>query len=368
MCIRDSCTPSSPDWGGGGGGGAGEQGQDGSAPKGGMGGDGLMFDIDGINKFYAGGGAGANCNNPTNEVIPGGLGGGGIAAGTIPGGQGGNGYGGGGGGAGYPNRQAGNGGNGVVIIRYPISNVDSTIGSSSGNPAANAAQILAANPSASDGLYYIKPVNYSGAAQQLYCWMTAGGWMLVSANNWNSSTIAGGNSRRSSSYYLSRSGVLGSPDPNSDYIIGSMITSLEFNAARVLTWGYGSTNNTTSWNSALSNLGSWVQAEWTLAREGIARQTEVHSRAAVAITSSGIGLSGSANYFVLDGIKADNDNGGFNANSNQTTVGGAGVNGNSGDPSTGCYLGHGTSEGNGEGIYASSGGAVDCQGYTTWVR
>ena len=105
-----------------------------------------------------------------------------------------------------------------------------------------------------------------------------------------------------------------------------------------------------------------------MAREGIARQTEVHSRAAVAITSSGIGLSGSANYFVLDGIKADNDNGGFNANSNQTTVGGAGVNGNSGDPSTGCYLGHGSSEGNGEGIYAASGGAVDCQGYTTWVR
>ena len=363
-----NCTPSSPDWGGGGGGGAGEQGQDGSAPRGGNGGDGLLFDIDGINRFYAGGGAGANCNNPTNDVIPGGLGGGGIAAGTIVGGSGGNGYGGGGGGAGYPNRRAGNGGNGVVIIRYPISNVDPTIGQSSGNPAANALQILAANPGAGDGTYWIKPVSYSGAAQEIYCWMSAGGWMLVSSNNWNSSTIPSGNSRRSTSYYLSRSGALGTPSPNTDYIIGGIITTLEFSAARVLTWGYGSTNNTTSWNSALSNLGSWVQAEWTLSREGIARQTEVIPRESVLITSSGIGLSGSARFFVLDGIKADNDNGGFNANSNQTTIGGAGVNGQTGDPSTGCYLGHGSSEGNGEGIYAASGGGVDCQGYTTWVR
>ena len=353
---------------GGGGGGAGEQGQDGSAPRGGNGGDGLLFDIDGINKFYAGGGAGANCNNPTNDVIPGGLGGGGIAAGTIVGGTGGNGYGGGGGGAGYPNRRAGGGGNGVVIIRYPISNVDPTIGQSSGNPAANALQILAANPGAGDGTYWIKPVGYSGSAQQIYCWMSAGGWMLMSSNNWNSSTIPGSTSRRSTSYYLSRSGVLGSPDPNTDYIIGSIITSLEFSAVRVLTWGYGSTNNTTSWNSALSNLGSWVQCEWTLSREGIARQTEVIPRESVLITSSGIGLSSSARFFVLDGIKADNDNGGFNANSNQTTIGGAGVNGQTGDPSTGCYLGHGSSEGNGEGIYAASGGGVDCQGYTTWTR
>ena len=342
-----------------------------------------------FNGFSAlgGGGGGAGGNNDRGNARAGGCGGGGshpysgtrqpgLQPSSASGGFGN--YGGnctpsspdwgGGGGAGYPNRRAGGGGNGVVIIRYPISNVDPTIGQSSGNPAANALQILAANPGAGDGTYWIKPVGYSGSAQQIYCWMSAGGWMLMSSNNWNSSTIPGSTSRRSTSYYLSRSGVLGSPDPNTDYIIGSIITSLEFSAVRVLTWGYGSTNNTTSWNSALSNLGSWVQCEWTLSREGIARQTEVIPRESVLITSSGIGLSSSARFFVLDGIKADNDNGGFNANSNQTTIGGAGVNGQTGDPSTGCYLGHGSSEGNGEGIYAASGGGVDCQGYTTWTR
>lgn len=363
-----NCTPSSPEWGGGGGGGAGEQGEDGSAPRGGYGGDGLLYNIDGMNKYYAGGGAGANCNNPNNSVQPGGLGGGGWAAGTIVGGQGGNGFGGGGGGAGYPNRTAGNGGNGVVIIRYAATNIDSTIGQSSGNPAESAGQILAANPSASDGTYWIKPVGYSGGAQQIYCWMSAGGWMLVASNWAGSGTIAGGTSRRSSSYFLNRSGALGTPSPNNDYIIGSMIDSLNFSAVRVLGFGWNSTNNSTSWNSALSNLGTWVQAEWTLSQSGVQRLTEITPRVSVAITSSGGGLSPNAGYFVLDGIKADSDNGGFNANVNQTTVGGVGVAGNSGDPSTGCYLGHGTSEGNYEGWYNSSNSSANSQGYTTWVR
>ena len=147
-----------------------------------------------------------------------------------------------------------------------------------------------------------------------------------------------------------------------------MIDSLNFSAARVLGFGWDSTNGSRTWNSALSNLGTWVQAEWTLSQSGVQRLTEIAPRVSVAITSSGGGLSPNAQYFVLDGIKADNDNGGFNANVNQTTVGGVGVQGNSGDPSTGCYLGHGTSEGNYEGWYNSSNSSRNCQGYTTWVR
>lgn len=363
-----NCTPSSPDWGGGGGGGCGEQGEDGQNTRGGYGGDGMLFNIDGTSKWYGGGGAGANCNNPNNNVQPGGLGGGGIAAGTIVGGTGGNGYGGGGGGAGYPNRTAGGGGNGVVIVRYAISNVDATIGGSSGNPAISAAAILAANPTAGDGTYWIKPAAYSGSAQEIYCWMTAGGWMLVASNNASSGTIPGGNSRRSSSYFLDRSGALGSPDPNNDYIIGGMINTLDFSSVRSLGWGWQNAGGSNSWNSALNNLGTWVQCEWTLARSGADRLIEVHTRDEVLVTHSGGGLSTSARYFSLDGIKQDYTQGGFNANVNQTTVGATGTNGNSGDPSTGCYWGHGSSEGNYEGWYNSSNSNGDSRGYTTWVR
>ena len=94
--------------------------------------------------------------------------------------------------------------------------MDNTIGQSSGNPAISAAAILAANPSASDGTYWIKPPGWSGAAQQLYCWMSAGGWMLVASNNASQSTIPGGSGRNNSNYHLDRSGVIGTPDPNSD--------------------------------------------------------------------------------------------------------------------------------------------------------
>ena len=78
-------------------------------------------------------------------------------------------------------------------------------------------------------------------------------------------------------------------------------------------------------------------------------------------------LSGSAQYFCGDGIRRDNENGGFNANSNQTTVGGVGVRQSSGDPSSGCYLGHGSNEGNYEGWY-NNGGNANSQGYTTWGK
>ena len=363
-----NCTPSGPEWGGGGGGGAGADGEDGTAPRGGRGGNGLLFDIDGTQKYYAGGGAGANCNNPNNEVITGGLGGGGWAAGTVRSADGGDGFGGGGGGAGYPNRIGARGGNGVVIIRYPINEVDPTKGTTSNNPAISAADVLANNPTASDGLYWIKPASWAGSAQQIYCWMSGGGWMLVSSNDARDSNFAGGTNRRNANYHLDRSGVAGTPDPNADYIIGSIINTLHFSSVRVLAWGKGSTNGTYSWNSALNNLGTWVQAEWNLSQSGAARLIETHIRSEVNVTSSGGGLSSSARFFTLDGIQKDLYDGTYNANANQTTIGGIGTNTIGGDPNGGCYLGHGTSEGSYEGWYDASNSSSDCQGYTTWVK
>ena len=85
-------------------------------------------------------------------------------------------------------------------------------------------------------------------------------------------------------------------------------------------------------------------------------------------TNAGSGsLNGGANNYHGDGIYGD---WGFNANSNQTTIGGVGTsstNFNLADPSTGCLTGHGLTEGDGEGWYDSN-GANDSKGYTTWVR
>ena len=351
---------SSPDWGGGAGGGIGQQGQDGTAPVGGYGGDGKLFDIDGIQKWYGGGGSGANCDNPNASINPGGLGGGGYAASNIVG-NGGNGYGGGGGGAGYPQRQAGRGGNGVVIIRYPVATGDATVGQSSGNPAQNAAHVLSVNASAGDGLYWIKPAGYTGSAQQVYCWMSGGGWMLVASNDAGSSTIPQSTSRNNLAYTLSRNGTqgaLGTPSPDEDYIMGAMIDTLNFQSVRVVGFGRDSTNNTYSW----SNWGTYVDCQWLLFTSGSQRRTDdVCPRSQVSVTGE---LSSSAGYFCLDGVAMDS---GLNANSNQSTVGGVGVASNTGDPGNGCYLGHGSSEGYFEGWYSNSGNH-NAQGYTTWVK
>ena len=87
------------------------------------------------------------------------------------------------------------------------------------------------------------------------------------------------------------------------------------------------------------------------------------------MTHSGNGLSSSARFFSVDGVQQDfNYDGSYNANSNQTTIGGVGTNSTGGDPNGGCYLGHGVSEGSYEGWYQASGPTLDSQGYTTWVK
>ena len=61
---------------------------------------------------------------------------------------------------------------------------------------------------------------------------------------------------------------------------------------------------------------------------------------------------------------------GLNANYNQATIGGAGVTSNTGDPSEGLFLGHGSNENDrsSEGWYDASRNNKNCQGYTTWAR
>lgn len=364
---------SSPQWGGGGGGGAAEQGTDGTSTIGGKGGDGFFTNIDGVPKYYGGGGAGAICGN--GGIMIGGKGGGGnsgsynlVEYSSGPGFDGGNGLGGGGGGAGYNpsyRSKGGDGGDGIVIISYTGDYVpDPTVGSSQTNPAVNAYQILEENPGASDGTYWIKPEGWPGAAQEVYCDMSGGGWMLVASSNASSSLFPGDNNRRSASYYIDRTGPLGTPSPDTDYLIGSLVNDLNWQNARVIAFGYGSTNNTYSW----TNRGEWISATWLVNGGGKQRLLEVHPRSQVNVggTSS---LSGTANYFAVDGIQKDlHADNSWDANSNQITIGGVGTNGQYADPSSGTYLGHGTNEGSFEGWYRGDNSRADCQGYTTWVR
>ena len=252
------------------------------------------------------------------------------------------------------------------------------IGMTSANPALHASQILRLYPNAPSGLYWIKPTGYAGAAQQVFCDMVndGGGWMMVSSNNARDTTIPSGTSRQSQTYELDNNGGTGVTgsfgiSPNGDYIIGTIINTLAFEQVRVWGWGYADTSGQYVWGHAAEGrpgrMGTDVKALWQLTTTGASRLTEVVARAQVGIYCA-VGVSSSAAYFVLDANKVDRINGGYTANANQCTIGGAGVTGASGDPTTGCYLGHGTSEGAYEGWYNAANGASDCQGYTTWVR
>ena len=392
-----NANSASPNWGGGGGGGASERGLDGQGSYNtglqqcSTGGGGRSSSITGETRFYAGGGGGAGCTGSSSNIPgTGGIGGGGASYYNRGGGNGSFATGGGGGAGTYTTNYSGDGGSGIVVVRYPGRPV--TIGNSQSNPALSAAQIKSYNPQATTGLYWIIAGGYT---QQVYCDMEhdGGGWMLVSSNDARDTTIAGGTGRYSQGYELDRPSVslvaggnalVGTVgiDPNGDYIIGGIINSLPFSEVRVWGWGRNSTNNTYRWPD---NLGVWAKARWGLTTTGSSRLTEVRARQYVYMsgnshgTAQGNGQSngilgttvtpGGSAYFVMDSIKQDRINGGYTANSNQITVGGAGVSGASGDPTTGCYFGHGATEGSFEGWYDNGyTNNQDCQGWATWVR
>jgi hypothetical protein len=233
-------------------------------------------------------------------------------------------------------------------------------GTTASRAAESGANVLSYNPSATAGYYYFK--NSDNQVERLYY---DSGYVLVASNNASEGIIDGSTNRYKPRYYLNRDGdnPLGIPDPNKDYIIGSFIDTFTFTSVRVFGFGWNSTNGSTSYTSP----GTTIDCRWNLATTGFNRYLEVTPRASVTITGTG-SLSSSAAYFVLDGIRADYAQGGFTANNNQTTIGGVGVQGATGDPTTGCYLGHGTDEGQYEGWYNSANTSANCQGYTTWVK
>jgi hypothetical protein len=108
----------------GGGGGAGAVGQTATnSYVGGNGGDGLPFSLSGVTRYYAGGGGGGG----SSVAGTGGLGGGanGSVSGTAYHGT--SGLGGGGGGITANSGTAGNGGSGIVIVRYALPTLKSTV-------------------------------------------------------------------------------------------------------------------------------------------------------------------------------------------------------------------------------------------------
>jgi hypothetical protein len=147
-----------------------------------------QYDVSGLgspNGYFAGGGGGGSNGSygsvQTNDGYGGYYGGGGLGRrGTGDATAGVDGTGGGGGGGAYTT--GGKGGNGIVLIRYKTTGgaFDSYGNGSAQNRAArSASHILAANPSATSGFYWIESY---GVAKQVYCDMTneGGGWMLMS--------------------------------------------------------------------------------------------------------------------------------------------------------------------------------------------
>lgn len=234
------------------------------------------------------------------------------------------------------------------------------------NPARSGRELVNYDPSLPNGLYYITS---NGVTQQVYVDIKRGGWMLVASNRYGDTTIPSGTSRQSTTYELDRGGLgaLGTASPESDYIIGTMVTTLPFSSVKVLGWGWNDpTNSGLTFDS--ESWGTYIDARWNLSKTNSNRLSEIQPRSAVTIAGTG-SLSANAAYFVLDCIKSDRLTSGYGANADQTTVGGAGISVSSGEPSSGVYLGHGTGEGStaGEGWYDSANTTYNCRSYTTWV-
>jgi hypothetical protein len=229
----------------------------------------------------------------------------------------------------------------------------------------------------SSGVYDIDP-DGDGESVKTYCDMQSdgGSWTMVASNYFNDSTLPTDGYLRSDSYQLNRSEHLygNSVGPNSDYIIGEEIEGMEFDEVRITGWGWNSVGqSSTGFEDGYVNENSkWLRAQWTLSSSGSSRFTESTPHSSLDVKeTSGMGFSSDSNYYVLDAVAADS-NDGYDCNNNQCTVGAAGVKNKDGngvpDPGDGTFTGHGEDEGSYEGWYASSASGTNSQGYVTWVR
>lgn len=230
-------------------------------------------------------------------------------------------------------------------------------------------QILADGLGTVSGLYWLdNDTTQAPDPVKGYCDMTGteqGGWLLVSSNNTDSSLLPLGLSRQSTNYELDRATTLGTPSPETDYIIGSSINTLSWQAVKIVGFGRNQVGNA---SINYSNRGNWAAAIWSVGATGSARLSTITPKSSVTI-SGNTAINTLANYYVVDAMKMDRLVGGFNANKDQTTIGAAGVQNASGDPQGGTYFGHGSAEESsyGEGWYDASGPA-NSKGWTTWVK
>ena len=236
-----------------------------------------------------------------------------------------------------------------------------------------------------DGLYWF--INSYGYKEHLYVAMfedekgapanSGHRWALVASNNGSDQKIDAGTNRNNSGYKLGRNGnqSFGIGNPDADFIVGEFIEQFKFEWCKIYGWGYNELDTYhVSNNSPVFkyNDKNWIAVTW---RPGAGDNQKTHgtyspnplaSRTESAFCNRQTSWDNgyyNFSYAVVDSVRMD---GGLNANSNQSTLGASGN--ATGDPSGGCHIGHGSSEGSHEGWYANSGGAYDAQGYTTWIR
>ena len=236
-----------------------------------------------------------------------------------------------------------------------------------------------------DGMYwFISPIGYKehlfvATFEDEKGFPARGGhrWALVASNNGGDRKIDPGNLRNNNTYRLGRNGdqSWGIGNPDADFVCGNWIEQFKFSWCKIYGWGY---NKLDEYNLSMNASTFKYKDDNALAvtwRIGAGDSQKHHGNYSpnplTSRTESGWCNKQTTwdngmynfNYAVVDSVRMDS---GLNANSNQSTLGASGS--HTGDPSNGCHIGHGSNEGSHEGWYASSGGAYDAQGYTTWIR